>query len=187
MFDSYQQRVPKLIVPYNDAKGEIHWFTIIFPIKIEKLIDLRDIGNTVYIYIYISVYIYISSVYFIFRHTCMVSFQGMLVCPLYFPFGTCRASAKESFSGNAFCTMIATVSRVAWERVGTLPLPIIIWYYLLSSGLCISQNRLVIYICIVPGPAEVNSEETFSTLQYAKRAGVAKGLQGTPKDPWLLG
>eukprot|EP00435_Cladocopium_sp_Y103_P070484 s608_g35.t1 len=36
---------------------------------------------------------------------------------------------QESFSGNAFCTMIATVS-----------------------------------------PAEVNSEETFSTLQYAKRA-----------------
>jgi len=56
MFDSYQQRVPKLIVPYNDAKGEIHWFTIIFPIKIEKLIDLRDIGNTVYIYRYIYIY-----------------------------------------------------------------------------------------------------------------------------------
>jgi hypothetical protein len=51
MFDSYQQRVPKLIVPCNDAKGEIHWFTIIFPIKIEKMIDLSDIGNTVYIYI----------------------------------------------------------------------------------------------------------------------------------------
>ena len=153
--------------------------------KIDWFEGYRKYG--IYIYISVYIYIYISSVYFIFRHTCMVSFQGMLVCPLYFPFGTCRASAKESFSGNAFCTMIATVSRVAWERVGTLPLPIIIWYYLLSSGLCISQNRLVIYICIVPGPAEVNSEETFSTLQYAKRAGVAKGLQGTPKDPWLLG
>ena len=83
MFDSYQQRVPKLIVPYNDAKGEIHWFTIIFPIKIEKLIDLRDIGNTVYIYI--SVYIDIVSILYFQTH--LHGFlPGYASMPPLFPF-----------------------------------------------------------------------------------------------------